>query len=836
MPPDGVNVLGRSVLQSLRPYAREVSYPAGTTIMHRGDSGSAFYLIVSGEVEVVLGEGDRRLSLARFGEGVSFGEMSLLSQSPVSADVVALAAATLLVIPAERFQDALAASAPLRNHVFARLCDNLRRTSSEAWDLFQHTQALSSLMHVQDSDEPIICESAAMARFKKQLDEITRQSFPILITGEAGTGKFFIARKICRMTAQPDEPFIVLDCQQLDEDQADTVLFGARQVQEFANRDSRQGSHLQVQGALHLADKGSIVLRHVDRLGISSQKSLSIYLDALAGPGDIFPQVHVIATTSEDLTSLARTGRFHPQLAEQLGRNVLEAPPLRKRKRDILSLARLFLTSGGAQEDASACHFTKSAEHALLSAEYQHRNVAELREAVELAVNFAEGGQVDAEHIFTGPKSQSHPLEHDLTPNRLVQWLIRISSLRLLQGVVLAFFLGIIVFCLAAPATITGRVANTLVWAAWWPGLLILFFFVGRLWCTVCPISSVGRIFRLLGSLKRTPPASIKNHTSWIMAVLFLIIVWAEHVFHMTRSPSATGILLLSLMSMPILFCLLFQRETWCRYLCPMGSLAAGYSVCSTVQVHANPNVCASQCTSHDCFKGSETEPGCPVYHHPLYIRDAHLCKLCFTCLRSCPHQSARVYLRPPLQSVWRLSELGKALVPFALVVFFLSIVLLSSQKLPWSATFGAFTLLTGLSLVLAYILGAGLGRLFANDQDPALPCRVAFSLLILAWGPFMAFHLYDIPQLDAILIRAADGSFWSSILNAAPISLLFILQFSVVMFAALCTAVCLWRIRVRQAKYGAKTGFWSWKFITAICAVYLLLAVALILPGGILS
>lgn len=99
-----------------------------------------------------------------------------------------------------------------------------------------------------------------------------------------------------------------------------------------------------------------------------------------------------------------------------------------------------------------------------------------------------------------------------------------------------------------------------------------------------------------------------------------------------------------------------------------------------------------------------------------------------------------------------------------------------------------------------------------------------------------MAFHLYDIPQLDTILIRAAEGSFWSSILNAAPISLLFIVQFSVIMFAALCTAVCLWRIRVRQVKYGAKTGFWCWIFITAICAVYLLLAVALILPGGVLS
>jgi hypothetical protein len=311
--------------------------------------------------------------------------------------------------------------------------------------------------------------------------------------------------------------------------------------------------------------------------------------------------------------------------------------------------------------------------------------------------------------------------------------------------------------------------------------------------------------------------------------------MWVEHVFHMTRTPFATAILLLSLMSLAISFCLIFQREMWCRYLCPLGSLAAGYSVCSTVQVHANPGVCASQCTTHDCFKGSQTESGCPVYHHPLYARDAHLCKLCFTCLRSCPHQSAKIYLRPPLQNLWRIGELGRDLAPFALVVFFLSIVMLSSHKLAWNATAGGFTVLAGLSVVLAFVLGAGLARLFANDHDPALTCRVAFGLLLLAWGPFMAFHLYDIPELDAILIQAADGSVLSSILNTTPISLLFILQLAVVALAAACTAICFWRIRVRQAGYDGKTGSWPWRFIVALCAVYLLVTIALILPGGIL-
>ncbi|MHC4111196.1 MAG: cyclic nucleotide-binding domain-containing protein [Planctomycetota bacterium] len=830
------NILSKAVLDSLSLYGSEVSYPAGTTIIHRGEQGTSFYVIVSGQVEVVLGEAERRLPLACLGNGASFGEMSLLTQVPVSADVAAVTDVKLLVIPAERFQDALDASAPLRNHIFARLCENLRRTSTEAWDLFQHTQALSSLMHVPANDELLICESVAMVRLEKQMQELSCKSSPILITGEAGTGKFFIARKIHQATARRDKPLIILDCQQLDENEADKVLFGSKDVPEFTRRDSQpSGSDLQVKGALHLADGGCIVLRHIESLELSAQKNLCFYLDTLARVDDIFPQVRVLAATSEDITVLAQTGRFHPQLAEQFTDNILEIPPLRKRKRDILSLANLFLSTVLPQNEQSPYSFTKSAEHALLSGQYQHRNVVELREAVELAATFAENGQVDAEHIFTGPKSKGLPLEYDLTQNRPIQWLIRRPSLWLLQGILLALFSGVIVFCLSAGTTLIGRAANTFVWAIWWPGLLILFLFIGRLWCTVCPISAMGRIARLKGSLKLTPPAWIKNYTGWIMAFLFLFIIEVEHIFHMTSTPFATGILLLSLMSLPIFFCLIFQRETWCRYLCPLGSLAAGYSISATVQVHANPDVCASQCTTHECFKGSQTESACPVFHHPLYARDAHLCKLCFACLRSCPHQSAKVYLHPPLQNLWRLGELGKALSPVALVVFFLAIVMLSSHKLSWVANNVRFTFLAGATMVLAFILHSGLAKLFDNDQDHALTNRVAFALLILAWGPFMAFHLNNVPELDAIFLQASDSSIMSSFFNAADISLLLILQFAAVIFASVCTAVCFWRIRIHQVRNNGKSSFWSWKFVTVLCAIYLLVTIALVLYGGII-
>lgn len=830
------NVLSPGAIESLRSYAEEVWYPEREVIVRRGDPGSAFYIVLAGQVEITLRRDNHRLSLARMGPGASFGEMSLLASVPVSADAVTVTDTTVLEIRAGRFHDAMAASAPLRNHVLYRLCDSLRRTSSEAWDLFQQTQALTSLMHTEDSDEPIVAESAAMARLQKRMDNVSRQKSPILIVGEAGVGKFFAARKIHRAATELEAPLIILDCQQTSENTAGTILFGTQQVPQFTSRDCHSGdSHLQVRGALHLADGGTIVLRHIECLDTVAQETLCLYLDALCDTEDIFPDVCVIGTTKQDLELLAESGVFHRPLAKHFASNAVEMPPLRRRKRDILPLARHFLSVSGAKNDKSSYHFTESAERSLLSARYQHSNVAELREAVELASVFAEDTQVDAEHIFTGPKSQGHPLEYDLTSTGFVQWLLRRPSLVLLQGTLLLLFSTIIVSCLLAGPTVTGRIANTLVWAAWWPGLLLLFLFVGRLWCTVCPIAAMGRIARLAGSLKRSPPSWIKNNNGWVMASLFVAIIWAEHVFHMTETPFATAILLLSLMLMPIVFCLIFQRELWCRYLCPLGSLAASYSVCSTVQVHANPDICSSQCTTHDCFKGSATERACPVYHHPLYARDAHNCKLCLTCLRSCPHQSARIYLHPPLQRLWRLAELGKELVPFVLTVFLLTLVMLSSQTLRWIGTSGGFTLLVLAAVALAFALKLGLGRLFANDKDPALLCRIAFGMLVLAWGPFMAFHLGNIPELDAVLVQAADGSVLAPILNASPINILTILQFSAVAFAASCAAICFWRVRVRQRSLDGRVRLWPWGFVAVVCVAYLSVAITLVICRGIL-
>jgi polyferredoxin len=283
-------------------------------------------------------------------------------------------------------------------------------------------------------------------------------------------------------------------------------------------------------------------------------------------------------------------------------------------------------------------------------------------------------------------------------------------------------------------------------------------------------------------------------------------------------------------------FSIFYQREAWCRYLCPLGNLAAVYSLPATVNVRANPSVCATYCTTHECHKGSETIAGCPVFHHPLYARDSHFCKLCFNCLKSCPHGSARLYLRMPLQSIWRQSDLSDALVPFSLFVFFISLFMLASRSATWTSTGAGFTMIVLMAVGLAAVFKTSLPGLLSKeaDPDPALASRVSFALLILGWGPAMAFHLEHVPGLESLWLHAAPGSFMARHFPSGEVSLLLVLQVATIVFAWALAAIALWRIRIRFQEQGMKPPTGRWRILQLFCLIYLAAALALVLPGGV--
>jgi CRP-like cAMP-binding protein/polyferredoxin len=796
----------------LRGGGSEVSFQDGEFIVHRGEPGRAFYVVLSGEVEVrLVGRDGRALPLSRFGPGASFGEMALLRDRPVSADVVALGPVTLLSYPAEDFPAALAECEPLRSRLLTRLASNLHRTSTEAWSFFQRAEALRMLIRDHEPPHEMVASSARMRAVRQEIDRLAQVEEPVLVSGGPGTGKLLAARLIHNSGHRPAAPLIIVDCLKVSGEEARKLILGT-------GDGPHAGEELTGFGAVHLAHGGTLVLHHADVLDAELQGALV----SVAVPGESrppFPRLRLIATRREEGDGTAPGGPLMEAI--HTGGALLRMPRLSECRRDILPLARHFLHERAGE---GAPDLSLSARHAVVSLPYRHRNVAQLREIMELAVVCADGGEIRAEHVFSGFREAATPIGFNLGEVGFFRRLVGGTSIPVVRAGVLAGFLGVTTLCIAAPFTAAGSVANALVWSVWEPLTFGLFLFVGRIWCTICPLSTGARLAQRFGSLERPPPEWLGRWGLWLAILGFFAIVWVERVFHTIAFPPATGLLLLTLLVLPIMFSLVYQREVWCRSPCPLGSLGAALAPAAPLNVVANSSVCASSCTTHECYKGSTTVPGCTVFHHPLDGSQSNQCKLCLDCLKSCPYDSARLYVRPPLVGVWQRGGPGQTFVPFALMVFLLAPVLLASQTSGWITSPLGFTLAGLVAIAGAVVLGRALPSLLGRsaDTESPVPTQIPFALLVLGWGPLMAYQLANIPVLNSLHIGFASETSWTGTVAQSEFTLLTVSQAAVLLLAAAFSGFTLWRIHARAERKGDTISHLGWWVIVACCAAYL--------------
>ena len=666
----------------------------------------------------------------------------------------------------------------------------------------------------------IVAQSPKIKQAVKQLEKLATSQSPVLFSGSQGSGKTFFAAKLHNMLEGGEQdPLILVDCGEIGDSKFKETLFGSAEKLKDNNQFIRFKS-LHDYGTVHLAENGTLVLINIDTLSLEDLEAIDDYLCQVEDGSSVLPKCRIVATTQIDVSTLGNKEDLRKPIFDRIFQDHVNVPELNKRRKDILPLARLFLAGQGVE---GSKQFTRGAENALLSKQYNQSNVKELRDAVELAVLVADGDTIRSEHIFTGPLEQATDLELDLTDIAPVKLLIGDKSLSLLRSAVLAFFVSLIVLTLAFPERISGIVGNDLVWGAWWVFLVFGFLLLGRVWCTVCPLSTAGRLVNRIWSLAKAPPGFVKKSSPFLIPVGFVGIIWVEQFFHMTINPRPTGFLLITLIVLAVLFAVFFERETWCRYLCPLGNFGGIFSLSATLFVRSTPNVCATKCTTHNCNKGSDEYPGCPVFHHPLFAKNAHICKLCFTCLKSCPHGSARLYLRPPLIRIWQQLDIEETISYFALVFFFISPFLLASDRIPQFAGPLALTTATLSSLLFAAICRYTLPKLlFGNDENSLLSTtRFTLVLLLLAWGPFAAFQFGHIAGLDTLVVTSlSPQNLLNTLFPSQGLPLLALVQLCAIWFGALISAVTLlglcWKDRSKQSVVSGQSSHLFFGFILA--------------------
>lgn len=760
-------VFSEELLRIVAEAMEVLSYEPGDPIIRRSEPGRRFSVLVAGRAEVRIPSQNGTLTtVATMKPGDSFGEMSLLSEELTSADVIASERCETLALGRGAFQELVSANPGLLRE-FVRLLSRRVKASDVAISVArQKEEDLTRFLQEQKSDPyaVLVGRTKAMTDLQKQLAAKSQLKTPLLIRGEKGSGKELIARLIHLRGPRKEAPLVVTDCGQVTESQWGDQLFGLY--------DQAAAAHARGLSYLGLAEGGTLLLENVQAMPPAIQQRLVGFLRGEPLPTGSRPNVRLIATCRANLLEETIAGRFSAELASLLLADVLEVPPLREHKRDIPDLAAHFVKKHAQRQGKPVPALEDQALTRLVSYDYAFANVQELEEAIERAVIIADGDTIRAETIFLGPPPVERPGGFNLLslPRPLVEAAMRVfpTGIRALAALVFAF---ILYACFAMAAGPQGNVGTILVWAVWWPSLIVTFFLAGRAWCAVCPMATSGelaqKLARRFSKVERRVPEWMKEHDALIVMTGFFLIVWVEEVAGMRHSPVATGFLLLAIATGALVTSALLPRRSWCRHLCPMGGLAGLCSTSSLVELRPTPDICSAKCKGHSCFKGDANVDGCPMFQHVMFVDSNRDCVLCLKCVKLCPNGSPRLNLRMPARELW----LGMSARPQVARFVVMLLGLLVGQALIqyWESNPTAWPLVRAalshhrfLALTALLVASAGLPLLALRLEERRLdrkgdPVSEALRLQRLtSWSPlvaagYAAYQFGNVPGLEQL-------------------------------------------------------------------------------------
>ncbi|MCL4421636.1 MAG: 4Fe-4S binding protein [Actinobacteria bacterium] len=249
-----------------------------------------------------------------------------------------------------------------------------------------------------------------------------------------------------------------------------------------------------------------------------------------------------------------------------------------------------------------------------------------------------------------------HPRVARILHNRKFQFFLILPNQIIFWAVIFLGLLGTVVPGL--------NFATAITWYIWFCLVFVLMVVVGRGWCVMCPFGGFAewiqrralwqRAQHRLG-LGKKMPEPLARYGFLLSVATFLVLTWIEEFFNIAGpgNPAFTSFMVIGIVASALIFFLVFERRSFCRYVCPLSALIGTVGAMGSVAGFRTRDrqVCLD-CKTKDCMRGSEDGYGCPWYTWPGSADSNLSCGLCSECYKSCPEENVGLFLQKPLTSV----------------------------------------------------------------------------------------------------------------------------------------------------------------------------------------
>jgi DNA-binding NtrC family response regulator len=278
-----------------------------------------------------------------------------------------------------------------------------------------------------------IGDSPALRAVLELVDRVADTPATVLISGETGTGKELVARRLHERGARRAEPFVAVNVSAVPEALLESELFGHVRGAFTDARTARTGLFLE-------AGRGTLFLDEIGEMPVGLQAKLLRALQerrvrAVGADREVPFEARVVAASHRELLTEVEAHRFRADLYFRLAVIEIEVPPLRARPEDISPLALHFLEEANARYGRELIGFEPDVLDVLARYRWPG-NVRELANCVERAVATASGPEVRLEDLpqrvqAAGPERAGAPeseqvlLPLDVVERRHVERVLR---------------------------------------------------------------------------------------------------------------------------------------------------------------------------------------------------------------------------------------------------------------------------------------------------------------------------------------------------------------------------------------------------------------------------